>query len=173
MKFPFSQLFGVALAALVASTNALAYCWGTDTTMPGGRPDFYTVAQEYERSRLVAIVKVKKETWLNQNGKPAKLKPPFLNEETQPLGFDPYNGAIYLVDVVKVFKGKNIKRVALFSENSTSRFPMQVGESYLAFASTEQTDKLGPMLMLDNCGNSGALVDRSEALETVRHIANR
>jgi hypothetical protein len=146
---------------------ALAFCL---TSLPEIPRDYYSVAKEFGRSAYVATVRVTKEVWIGEDGKPTALHPPFLNRGPQPLGFDPYKGAFYDVDLLKAYKGSPNARLSLFSDNSTARFPMKVGSDYLVFMSLEQTDGLGPQLGLDNCGNSAPLVYSAKALRSVKRL---
>jgi hypothetical protein len=56
----------------------------------------------------------------------------------------------------------------VFSENSSGRFPMQRSERYLLFISRDVEDQL----VIDNCGNSGRLSEKAEALRAVRTLAS-
>jgi hypothetical protein len=60
------------------------------------------------------------------------------------------------------------KTIRLFSENSSGRFQMQVGETYLLFA----YDALG-RTAIDNCGNSGLVHDRAYELGAVRSMNSK
>jgi hypothetical protein len=53
----------------------------------------------------------------------------------------------------------------LFSEDNSSRFPMDVGHKYLVFVM-----KRDDAFFVSNCGNSGELDER---METVRALARR
>jgi hypothetical protein len=54
------------------------------------------------------------------------------NESAEEKYFD-QNGVRYTVRVDEVLRGRPPKTVLLFSENSSGRFPMQVGTKYLLF----------------------------------------
>src|SRR5438552_11181796 len=45
------------------------------------------------------------------------------------------DGTLYTLHVVEHVNGKHFRSVRLFSENSSGRFRMEVGETYLAFIS--------------------------------------
>jgi hypothetical protein len=83
-----------------------------------------------------------------------------------------YDWTIYDVEVVEVIKGRPPHRIKLESENTSARFPMDNGKSYLLFVSQFDTaetvggEKL-PQTFIDNCGNSGAM-EKVEA--TVREV---
>ena len=87
--------------------------------------------------------------------------------ETQkpPPGHDP--GTTYRVAVTERIRGTVGKTVDLLSENNTGRFPMVMGQSYLLFISR------GPSaLFVDNCGNSGTVVEKRELLAQLRKSKN-
>jgi hypothetical protein len=64
------------------------------------------------------------------------------------------DGVRYLVRVDRLIHGKvaNQNAVTIFSENSTEKFPMQIGKQYLLFIHTANG-----AAAVDNCGNSGLL----------------
>ncbi len=64
------------------------------------------------------------------------------------------DGVNYTVHVDRVIKGKLISTdvVKVFSENSPTKFPMQVGKQYLLFVHLNYNT-----YEVDNCGNSGLL----------------
>jgi hypothetical protein len=88
-----------------------------------------------------------------------------LSEEFTPASKDYLEGTTYIVMVEEVFRGSPAKEVGLFSENSSGRFPMTVGFVYLVFAS----DELG-RLTVYNCGNSGEISEKAEALSVLRKL---
>jgi hypothetical protein len=71
---------------------------------------------------------------------PGLLKPPFQYKAPRPWGFDPYIGAFYDAEVVQVFKGKPAAQLRLFSENSTARFWLGVGDEFIMFVTEELFD---------------------------------
>lgn len=89
-----------------------------------------------------------------------------ISETFTPANNQYFEGKTYAVRVIEVLRGKPKKVFRLFSENSSGRFPMQVGSKYLIFAH----DELG-RLQVDNCGNSGALTEQAELLKTLRKVA--
>jgi len=153
-------IFGVCL---LLPTVAAAYCPGSDSTRPAYDPDYYSVPKELARARYVLIGKVVREIWLGEDGKPKRLEPPFQFGEPRPWGFDPYAGAVYEVEIARAFKGHPASRIRLFSENSTARFWLDIGSTYLLFVTEEKFDApIGTRLTIDTCGNSG-LVEKSTA----------
>ncbi len=73
------------------------------------------------------------------------------------------DGTTYTLHVEEMLRGSRQKTVRIFSENTSGRFPLQVGASYLIFAHKE-LDRL----QVDNCGNSGEVPERTEALALLR-----
>src|SRR5690348_15937531 len=57
-------------------------------------------------------------------------------------------GTRYTVRVTEVFRGHPARTLSVFSENSSGRFPMDIGGSYLVFLSREPHLPL----TIDNCG---------------------
>ena len=148
-----------------------AYCLGHDRTLPNYDPAYYSVTKEFARAKYVVRAKIIKETWIGDDGKPAALKPPFLNGGSKPLGFDPYLGAYYDVDVIETFKGNPPKQLRLFSENTTARFYLDVGREYLLFVFDDIFDPpIRRALTSDNCGNSTSIAEAQTALQTLRQL---
>ncbi|WP_213946977.1 hypothetical protein [Luteibacter sp. dw_328] len=73
---------------------------------------------------------------------------------------------IYVVKVTRVLKGRATKPIWLFSENTTSRYPMDIGKPNLLFIS-----KGRGMDFVDNCGNSGPLDEQKREFEQVKALA--
>jgi hypothetical protein len=81
-----------------------------------------------------------------------------------PLSRDFQEGTAYLVRVNETLKGRPPAQLRLFSENGGSRFPMRVGTQYLLFVDHLERS------VIDNCGNSGTVAARRQALATVRRL---
>lgn len=62
-----------------------------------------------------------------------------------------FSWTIYTINPSLVFKGNPNRIVKVWSENTSSRFPMQVGGNYLLFLSVG----FGNKVYVDSCGNSG------------------
>ncbi len=75
-------------------------------------------------------------------------------------------GMTYTVRVDETLRGLVGKTVELFSENSSGRFPMEKGKTYLLFI-YQAIDRLAA----DNCGNSGLLTEKKSVLASVRQLA--
>jgi hypothetical protein len=167
----------IALAFLiiwVVPLKAGAYCPGNDKTFSSYDPAYYSVPKEFARAKYVVRARSVKETWIGEDGKPTVLKPPFLSGGSMPLGFDPYLGAYYDVDVVEAFKGSPPKQLRLFSENSTSRFYLDVGREFLLFVFDEVFDPpIRRALTTDNCGNSAYTDAAQSAIKTLRQLVGK
>lgn len=111
-----------------------------------------TVAREYRESTFVFVGTV-----IAERQQPA---------EQDRRGF--LDGTTYTVREDEHFKGPTRKNVTLFSENSTSRYPMEVGQRYLVFAYLES----GRRYSVNNCGNTEVLSTKSSKLATVRKLAS-
>ena len=132
----------IALAAFVVGTaSAAAYC-----------DSFPPIAQELQSSSVVLVGRVSA-----------------VRDVIAPDG-DP-RGTFYTVTLIEPMKGRPSATVLLYSENSSGRFPMQVGSEYLIFAHPQRFEGIDrPQLAINNCGHSAALPDGSEALATVRRL---
>ena len=75
------------------------------------------------------------------------------------------DGTTYSVRVDEVLRGHPPDTLDVFSENSSGRFPMDVGSKYLLFL-YRALDRT----VVDNCGNSGLLSESASALETIRGL---
>jgi len=88
-----------------------------------------------------------------------------VSEDFTPESKNYLDGTTYSVQVEEVLRGSPAKTVKVFSENTSGRFPMQVGAAYLIFV-YEELDRL----KIDNCGNSGELTEKAEALAALRKM---
>ncbi len=76
-----------------------------------------------------------------------------------------YDGHNYTVRIIETIKGNLKDDISIFSENSSGRFPMKVGESYILFLYEEEDT-----LQVDNCGNSGLLTKKQDVVKEVRNL---
>ena|ERR1700690_3018719 len=76
-----------------------------------------------------------------------------------------FEGTNYTLKSGQSFKGSAPKTFDVFSENSSGRFVMSPGESYLVFVHRDHG-----RLRIDNCGNSGLLDASSLTLAKVRNL---
>jgi hypothetical protein len=112
---------------------------------------FPSVEDEYKQSDMVFIGHV-------------------VSEEPEPEDPPRYlEGTTYTVRVDEVLRGKPSPTLRLFSENSSGRFPMEVGGKYLLFLHRDPRERDG----VDNCGNSGLVAERAEALQTVQRLRSK
>ena len=79
-------------------------------------------------------------------------------------------GTFYTVDVRQRLKGASPATLQLYSENSSGRFPMQVGRDYVLFVSQQQFEHQGHRWFVDNCGNSAPLPEAKKVLATVKRL---
>lgn len=126
----------IAISFMLVSSIATAVCLN-------GHP---SVAEEYANSQSVFIGKVIAEKAIPESG-------------------NYYDGHDYTVHGQEVFKGNPTSTVVIFSENSSGRFPMAVGSSYIIFVDYE----LG-RYQIDNCGNSGVLPEKEDVVRAVREL---
>jgi hypothetical protein len=78
--------------------------------------------------------------------------------------FDP--GHTYTVEVTEVFRGTPRRRTELFAEYNSGQFPMDIGKTYLVFASAR-----GGLLSASPCGSAGEVKDRAREIARVRELA--
>lgn len=76
------------------------------------------------------------------------------------------DGTMYHVKVEQRFKDGNSPTLDIFNENSSGRFDMVAGESYLLFIYED-----GGRLSVDNCGNSGIASKNTRIIEEVVKLA--
>ena len=124
----------------VPSRAALAVCLN-------GHP---SVEQEYRQSGLVFVGRVTAATAV---------------AETKSF----YEGTRYTIRVDEVFRGRRRRTITVFSENSSGRFPMEIGVAYLVFLSS----RTGEPAMVDSCGNSGPVSQSAHAIDTVKQLSRR
>jgi hypothetical protein len=150
--------------------------WGSGGAWAYCPPELdYSVAGEFRRSDIVALVRPESVTWLDEHRKPTKLRPP-LAFGNIPGGLDPYIGAYYSMRLVKSFKGNPPARFQIFSENTTARTPLRVGEVLLLFISrtdvSDEYQRIGD-LTVDNCGNSVLASKATKEIRLVSRLAAR
>ena len=133
----------------------------------------YSVAGEFRRSDIVAVVKAEAVTWLDENRKPTMLKPPLALGDI-PGGLDPYIGAYYSVGLVRAYKGNPPPKFLIFSENTTSRTPLVMGKPLLLFLTRTTTGdeyvRVGD-LTVDSCGNSARADKVPQTVRLVRQLS--
>ena len=75
-------------------------------------------------------------------------------------------GHTYTLEVTEVFRGSRRKRVELFAEYNSGQFPMDIGKTYLVFASSR-----GSVLSASPCGSAGEVKHRAKEISQVRKLA--
>ena len=153
------------ILALFSAIPAQASCEDID----------YSIAGEFRRSDLVVLVSATGVTWLDDNRRPVKLKPP-LSFGTMPGGLDPYLGAYYDVVLEKAYKGRPPRRFRIFSENTTARTPLAMHKPLLLFVKRVRAAdaylQVGD-LTVDYCGNSVRADRMPQRVRAVERLAAR
>jgi hypothetical protein len=150
--------FGLALATVAMSPDSHATCWesGAGPTAVYRTP---SVAAEFKEAPTVITGRV-------------------LDERNISTPDDPegYEWTIYTIKVLETFKGKLQETIRLSSENTSARFPMDTGKSYLLFVSQSGMAEMAgqeriPEAFVDNCGNSAPVQDAKHAIKVVRGLS--
>ena len=81
-----------------------------------------------------------------------------------------FDGIYYEIKVTEAFKGKPMSPVTVFSENSSGRFSMEVGQDYLVFTSVQPQEYVNDSYAISNCGNSGKISEKQTALLTLKKL---
>jgi hypothetical protein len=153
-------------------TKASAFCIGWDKSLPNYDPEYYSVSHEFQRAKYVLKARVTRETWLGEDGLEKPLEPSLQNGRSKPGGFDSYIGAYYGIEISRAFKGKPPVDLILFSENSTARFWLDIGQEYLFFVTEDDFGQpIGSKLTIDTCGNSAVVEKAEPALKMVESLS--
>lgn len=131
-------LLALLLSALTASPGAAGVCLGD-----------YSVSSEYSRSEAV----------LTGTVTDAHL----VEDKTYPVSFA---GIAYSVSVDRSYRGDLHGVVQVYSENSSGRFPMELGTRYVLFL-----HKSGTNLTAYDCGNSGPIDDKATVLRALSALS--
>ena len=78
------------------------------------------------------------------------------------------DGWWYRLSVGKVFRGGTPETMNVFTENSSGRFPLEVGRQYLLFARKDHD-----RLVIDNCGNSGLVSEVRDKILEIEEVEKR
>lgn len=141
---PRFSVFHLLLVALLAALPDLGFAYCTDNRHP-------SVDEEILRSEAVFIGEVMKET-------------PLLEDTSDPEGL---TATTYQVHVLKRLSGNITDSVEIRSENTSSRFPMELLKPYLLFL--QRNDQI---YFIDNCGNSGLLSRSKKVIKAIKNQAN-
>ena len=117
-------------------TIILAVCGSAQAVCAYGKPSF---AEEWGRAKYVLVGRL--------------VDSKVLTSVDDPQGVTAIE---YTIDVVRRFKGKSGHRISIRSDNTSSRFNMKSGYSYILFI---ESDGMGNFV--DPCGSSGELSQRS------------
>lgn len=126
----------LACALLLTGPLSLGFC---------PKPD-PSVACEFLNSRVVFVGKV-------------------VSVRTVPPHGEELDGWTYVLNVQEWFRGPHTKTIEVFTENTSGRFPLDIGKTYLLFASP-----LEGRLTITNCGNSALLADAEGSVRDLRKI---
>lgn len=126
----------LACALLLTGPLGLGFC---------PKPD-PSVACEFLNSRVVFVGKV-------------------VSVRTVPPHGEELDGWTYVLNVQEWFRGPHTKTIEVFTENTSGRFPLDIGKTYLLFAYP-----LGGRLTITNCGNSALLADAEGSVRDLRKI---
>ncbi len=124
----------LACALLLTGPLSLGFC---------PKPD-PSVACQFLNSRVVFVGKV-------------------VSVRTVPPHGEELDGWTYVLNVQEWFRGPHTKTIEVFTENTSGRFPLDIGKTYLLFAYP-----LGGRLTITNCGNSALLVDAEGSVRDLR-----
>src|SRR5262245_2166851 len=113
--------------------------------------DDYSVEAEFRRSELVALASVVSERSVAADPQAGLL-----------------DGVLYTLHIEELFRGGQRRTVNVFSENSSGRFPMQKGTTYIVLLYQQ-----GGRLSADYCGNSGVASEKRAVIAKVRELAKR
>lgn len=96
-----------------------------------------------------------------------------ISEPDDPEG---YAWTVYTVQVLEIFKGTPPRTLRLLSENTSARFSMDTGKTYLLFVSQAPGVEMAgkehlPSDYVDNCGNAAVAKDAEPAIKTVRGLS--
>lgn len=152
------RVWPVFLALILGTSTASATCWQSGSAAQASyrHP---SVTEEYQQAQFVVVGRATHER--------------HVFSETDP---DEFDWTIYDVEVVQTFKGAPPHTIQLLSENSSARFPMDAGKTYLLFISRmpmveREGDETLPADFVDNCGNSEPMEAPDERLKAVSRLA--
>ena len=130
---------GLCLSVLLGVTATKAACVLDD----------YSVEAEFNRSVEVVLAKV-----ISERAVPAAPDDP-----------NSIDGTNYSLQVRETFRGQGGDTLTIYSENSSGRYPLKVGRTYLLFLYEQQG-----RLSADNCGNSGLASEKRREMNAVRRL---
>lgn len=119
-----------SLCIVMMVVGALLFCQQAAALCLSGHP---SPRSEFSSSKYVLLGKVVAEKNISSPDDPTGI-----------------SGTIYYIEVTLVFKGSVGTTVKIWSENTSSRFPMHIGSKYLLFLTETRTGEV----FVDSCGNS-------------------
>jgi hypothetical protein len=78
---------------------------------------------------------------------------------------DTIGGWTYRLAVTKMYRGPGSKFIDVFTENSSGRYPLEIGHTYLLFASSHQG-----RLWIGSCGNSAEITSADEKIRQIEKV---
>lgn len=135
------RIFFIIFMAMIYAASAFAWC----EAYPDAKKEFF-------RNEYVFIGKV-------------------ISEEKVHKANDFFDGIYYKIQILETFRGSPKKAITVFSENSSGRFPMEVGQSYLVFTSIEPQEYVKDTYAISNCGNSGKISEKQAALKVIKKLS--
>jgi hypothetical protein len=152
------RVVSIFFALALASFTADAMCWqsGIGAQAVTRHP---SVTEEYQQAQYVVI------------GRAVHERNVFSEADT-----DDYDWTVYDVEVLQAFKGTPPHTLHLSSENSSARFPMDAGKTYLLFVThmpmqESEGGEILPADFVDNCGNSDLTDAAAEKLKLVTRLS--
>src|SRR5450759_518587 len=139
-----SRIFNIVVFILATANYGLAFGVCIDANGHSGRHP--TVKEEINGSVGVVIGEAEKFTNLSES------------ENTSDL--EGITAAVYRVRVTRLLHGPLAEVIDVRSDNDSGRFPLDLGKEYVLFL---QRDSHG--YFVDNCGNSGLLLQRAKVLQ--------
>jgi hypothetical protein len=151
-------LASLMLAMLMMSPASCATCWesGEGATAVYRNP---SVPAEFKSAVLVITGRVTDARNISEPDDP-----------------DGYAWTVYTVQVLQTFKGSPPRTIRLLSENSSARFYMDTGQTYLLFVSHSPVAEMAgqerlPTDYIDDCGNSALVKDAKSAVDKVKELS--
>ena len=128
---------------IILAILLIGLVWPSSPACVDGRP---SVVNEYNSSPLIFTGEV-------------------VSEEATEESEDYIDGTTYKLKVIELIRGTDNQFVDIFSENSSERFPMRIGNKYVLFVYESEE-----RIQVDNCGNSGILSKNNTTLATLREL---
>ena len=138
IKFAHIRALLLVIVSNFAFTNSYALCLDNRHT---------SLEDEYRDSTMVLI------------GRVVAVRP--VRDPNDPQGVSSYT---YKVKPIDKLKGRMSNKVTLTMENSSSRFPLDLGEDYLLFIQRVEKGNL----FIDSCGNSSKVSEAGDVISKIK-----